>query len=96
MSYKNRSEGGIYEMPKVSGFFGLLRSLFFMMVMTVFLFNCTKYEDPGVLDVDPMIAAGINKVIPANLADSVEVNPVVRVTFQPGWITTKFSTGLYR
>jgi hypothetical protein len=90
MSYKSKLEGGICEMP-LWRFIGLLRPFFFIMVMTVFLGGCTKDENPDILDTDPLKSVGINEVIPANLADSVEVNPVVSVTFKPGTDPSKLS-----
>ena len=69
-------------MPAELRFSSLFLPFLFMMVFTVFLAGCTKEGNPPVSD--PLMAAGINQIIPANLADSVEVNPVVTVTFEPG------------
>ena len=84
MSYKLKSEGGISVMPSDWRFPGLFRPFIFMMLITAFLAGCEKNQDPSYLDSDLMKAAGINEVIPLNLSDSVEVDPVVKVTFAPG------------
>jgi hypothetical protein len=91
MSYKLKSEGGICIMPSELRFHGLFRSFLFMIVITVFLTGCEKNQDKSSPDPDPLIAAGISQVVPVNLADSIEVNPVVSVTFAPGTDPSKIS-----
>ena len=84
MRDKRKLEGCIYEMRTELGFFGVLRPFYYIMIMTVFLAGCTKDENQDILDTDPLKVAGIDQVIPSILADSVEVNPIVSVTFEPG------------
>ena len=79
-------------MPAELRFSSLFLPFLFMMVFTVFLAGCTKDGNPAVSD--PLIAAGINQLIPANLADSVEVNPVVTVTFEPGTDPARLSASV--
>ena len=79
-------------MPDILRFPGLIRPFIFMMVFTAFLAGCTKDDNPDIVNPDPFAAAGIKEVIPANLADSVEVNPVVSVTFKEGTDQSKLSS----
>jgi hypothetical protein len=82
-------------MPAKFEFSGLLRPIFFMMIMTLFASSCKKEGDPVNSEADQLMSAGINEVIPANLADSVAVNPVVSVTFLPGTDPSKISTATF-
>lgn len=84
MSDKSKSEGGICVMPEVLKFFRLIRPVFFITVIIVFIGGCTKDENPDLSNDDILLVAGITEVFPANLADSIEINPVVSVTFKAG------------
>jgi hypothetical protein len=95
MSYKRKSEGGVHRMPAESGIFGLLRPIYFMMIMTLFASGCTKEENPVNVEAEQLKAAGINEVIPANQADSVAVNPILSVTFLPGTDPSKISAATF-
>ena len=92
MREKSKLAGGIYKMPAELRFCDLLRPFLLILAMTVLHSGCTKEQYGTDSDVDPLKAAGINEVIPADLADGVKVNPVVKVTFKPGTDPSKIST----
>jgi hypothetical protein len=55
-----------------------------IMIVGVILSGCTKaYIDMSSPD-EALTAAGIEEIFPANLAQSVEINPVIGVVFKPG------------
>ena len=60
------------------------RTLFLIALVTVFLSGCTKDENPDLSNNEMLYVAGINEVLPANLAEGVEVNPVVCAIFKSG------------
>lgn len=84
MSDKSKTKRGICVMQQAVKFIGQLKPFILMTVLTVFLAGCTKDENTDPSNNEMLSVAGINQVIPANLADSVEVNPVVSVTFKAG------------
>lgn len=84
MKDEKKIEGANSKIQTGFGFIDLFRSFLLMTVIALFAGSCTKDENQVDLEVDPLKVAGINEVIPANLADSIEVNPVVSVTFKPG------------
>jgi hypothetical protein len=92
MREKSKLAGFICKIPAKRRSSGLYRPLFFILAATLILAGCTKDQLGKDPDADPRIAAGINEVIPADLADGVEVNPVVRVTFEPGTDPSKISS----
>jgi hypothetical protein len=90
MSEKRKSETGIYRMSFVSEFYGLFRPLLFIMTMILFA-GCAKDDNQTGLEPDPLRAIGIEEIIPADLADSVVVDPVVSVTFKAGTDPSKLA-----
>lgn len=78
-------------MPAEMSFSGLFRPIILIMLLALFAGSCTKDEYQPNSESDVLKAAGINEVIPANLAESVEVNPVVSVTFATGTEQSKLS-----
>jgi hypothetical protein len=83
MSEKNKPVADICIMSEALKEYGRSLLLFLMMAITFFLSGCTKEENPDLSNSDLLIIAGINEVIPANLAESVELNPVLTVIFKP-------------
>jgi hypothetical protein len=55
-----------------------------LILFIAMMLSCTKTEINPPTEADIMAAAGIGEIIPANLADSVVVNPVIIVTFREG------------
>lgn len=84
MSYKRELERGIFRMPFILSYYGLSRPFLFIIVFTLFAGGCSKDDNQSGLEPDPLKAIGIDEIIPADLADSVVVNPVVSVTFKAG------------
>jgi hypothetical protein len=84
MREKRKSGGGIHEMLKSAINAGLIQPFLYLMLMTVFISGCTKDETPIDNGPELMTVAGIAKVIPLNLTDSIVVDPVVSVTFNQG------------
>ena len=84
MREKRKSGAGIHEMLKSAINAGLFQPFLYLMLMTVFISGCTKDETPIDNGPELMTVAGIAKVIPMNLTDSIVVDPVVSVTFNQG------------
>jgi hypothetical protein len=85
------SEGNIYRLPEKPGIFSLCQTFILMTLITLFAAACTKDQFQDEANTDVLEAAGIDQVIPANLADSVAVDPIVSVTFKPGTDPSKVS-----
>ncbi len=73
------------------GHSGLFKPFFYAILMALIAGGCSKDENQDNLESDPLKVAGITQVIPVNLADSVEVNPLLSVTFKPGTDPSKIS-----
>jgi len=84
MRDRKESERGNYEMSKKARYAGLFRPFFYFMLTTIILAGCTKEENETISDPELMSVAGIAQVIPLNLTDSIAVDPIVSVTFNPG------------
>ncbi len=84
MRDEKKSERGIYEMLTGLKIADLFKPFFYLMVITVFMSGCTKDENQAITDPELLSVAGISEVIPLNQTDSVAVNPIVSVTFNPG------------
>jgi hypothetical protein len=84
MSDNNRSERVICVMRKYFMISGGYRTLVLIALITVFLSGCTKDENPDLSNNEMLFVAGLNEVLPANLAEGVEVNPVVCAIFKSG------------
>jgi hypothetical protein len=52
-----------------------------LIVFTLFISGCAKDEEEALTKIDPLKLAGIDKIFPANLADSVDIDPVVEVLY---------------
>jgi hypothetical protein len=95
MSYKRKSEAGVHRMPVKVGLHGLLRPVVFIMIMALFANGCTKDQYNVNSEAVKLEAAGIDEVVPANLADSVAVDPVLSVTFVPGTDPSKLTAATF-
>jgi hypothetical protein len=91
MREKRRSEGRIKKMQVRLGLSSWFNPFFYVILMALFAGSCTKDDNEPNLETDPLSVAGITQVIPVNLADSVEVNPVLSVAFKQGTDPSKVS-----
>jgi hypothetical protein len=83
MREKKNQERDILRMDEKMSYFRFF-SACTVLLFTIIIQSCTK-DDANVLpEADPLKAAGITEIFPANLADSVVVNPMVTVTFKVG------------
>ena len=86
------SEGGIYKLPEKPGIFCLCQPFILMILITLLAVACTKDQIEDDANIYVLQAAGIDQVIPANLADSVAVDPIVSVIFKPGTDPSRVSS----
>ncbi len=63
-----------------------------ILVIAIFLSGCTEDRIDMSSPNDDLIAVGIEEIYPANMAESVEVNPAVAVIFQPGTDLSKVAS----
>ncbi len=74
---------------KVSNLGKLLVTLFIL--SGIFIAGCEENKIVQTADIDPLIAAGIEEILPANLADSVAIDPVISITFVAGTDASKIT-----
>ena len=77
---------------KNMGYFRIFSTAWYLLLMAAFVAGCAKdvATDPGALP--PAATALIAATIPANLADTVPINPVVAVTFKSAVTASEIST----
>ncbi len=61
--------------------FGIFSAAVFMALVTFFTPGCTKDDESLLSDIDLLKIAGIVEITPANLEESVAINPIVEVSF---------------
>jgi hypothetical protein len=63
-----------------------------VLVVVIMLSGCTKYAIDMSSPEEDLVAAGIEEILPANFAESVEINPVIGVVFKPGTDPSKLAS----
>ncbi len=73
-------------------YYGAILMAVKILVIAIFLSGCTEDMIDMSSPNDDLIAVGIEEIYPANMAESVEVNPAIAVIFQPGTDLSKVAS----
>ena len=77
------------------GYFGIFGTSCYFLLMAVFIAGCSKDVVNDQATVDSLNSAAISKTLPADLADTVAVNPVVAVTFKSAAVASDVSASAF-
>jgi hypothetical protein len=91
MREKGNPGKDILKMRSQKSYSGIFCTAMYIILLAVFIHGCAKDEANVMSEIDPLKAVGIVEILPANLADSVVVNPIVTATFKSGTTPSNIS-----
>jgi hypothetical protein len=91
MREKGNPGRDILKMRSKKSYSGIFCTAMYMILLAVFIHGCAKDEANIMPEIDPLKAVGIVEILPANLADSVVINPIVTATFKSGTTPSNIS-----
>jgi len=83
------------QIRRRAGYFGLFGTTCYLLLMAVFIAGCSKEVATDQSTVDSLNSAAISEILPADLADTVAVNPVVAVTFKSATAASDVSASAF-